>query len=63
MRIPATVTKIIEHRGGIVPDEDIRHGRRGQRAKRPVKLHPEAEAAVEKLLGDLDSEVKRARKE
>ena len=31
--------------------------------QKPVKLHPEAEAAVEKLLGDLDSEVKRARKE
>ena len=46
-----------------MPDEDIRHGRRGQRAKRPVKLHPEAQAAVEKLLGDLDSDVKCARKE
>ena len=62
-RIPSTVDKIIEHRGGVVPDSVLRHGRRAVRAKRPMVLHPEAQAAAEKLLGELDAEVKRARKD
>ena len=37
---------------------------RGTRAnKRPMVLHPEAQAAAEKLLGELNTEVKRARYE
>ena len=62
-RIPSTVDKIIEHRGGVVPDAVLRHGRRGVRGKRPMVLHPEAKAAAEKLIEELDSEVKRARYE
>ena len=62
-QLPSTVDKIIEHRGGVVPDSVLRQGRREQRAKRPMVLHPEAQAAAEKLLGELDAEVKRARKE
>ena len=33
-RIPSTIDKIIEYRGGVVPDEALRHGRCAQRAKR-----------------------------
>jgi hypothetical protein len=61
-RIPTTVQKIIEYRGGVVPDAALRHGRRSARGKRPAVLHPFAQAATEKLLVELDSEVKRARK-
>ena len=61
-RIPSTVEKIIEHRGGIVPDSVLRTGRRSQRGKRPMQLHPDAHAAAEELLGELGEEIKRARK-
>lgn len=61
-RIPSTVDKIIEYRGGVVPDAVLRHGRRSLRGKRPMVLHPEAQAAAEELLIELDAEVKRARK-
>lgn len=39
------------------------YGRRSERSKRPMLLHPQAQAAAEKLLSELDLEVKRARKE
>ena len=58
-RIPSTVDKIIEYRGGIVPDAVLRHGRRGARGKRPMLLHPIAQAAAKQLMGELDSEIKR----
>eukprot|EP00966_Prymnesium_polylepis_P319026 7368473-Prymnesium_polylepis.1 len=40
-RIPSTVDKIIEHGGGVVPDEVLRHGRRAERGKRPFQPHPD----------------------
>ena len=62
-RIPSTAVKIVEHRGGVVPDDDMRHGRRCNRSKRPIALHPAATAAANKLLSELGSEVKSARVE
>ena len=45
-RIPSTVEKIIAHRDGIVPDEVQRDGRRKQRGKRTIVIHPDAQAAA-----------------
>ena len=51
-------SELPRHRGQL-----LRHGRRGQRAKRPMVLHPLAQAGSEKLMVELDSEIKRMRKE
>ena len=61
-RIPATVDRIIEHHGGIVPDEELRHGRRAERGTRPFKPHHDCQAAVSRLRIELAAEVECARK-
>jgi hypothetical protein len=61
-RIPLTVEAIIAHKGGVVPDSALRHGRRSQRGKRPFVAHPDAQAAVDELKEELDAAVKCARK-
>ena len=58
-RIPSTVAQIVEYKGGVVPDEVVRDGRRKTRGKRPLVLHPDAAAAAEELMHELRSEVKR----
>eukprot|EP00966_Prymnesium_polylepis_P316576 7315236-Prymnesium_polylepis.3 len=58
-RIPHTIEKIIEYRGGMVPDSVLRTGRRKERGKRPFVPHPEAQNALEEVRPELSSEAKR----
>ena len=66
-RIPATVLGWLtgslntSHHGGIVPDEELRHGRRAERGTRPFKPHHDCQAAVSRLCMELAAEVECAR--
>ena len=52
-----TLDKIIEYRGGLVPDSVMRTGRRKERAKRPFVPHPDAQVALDELRVELSARI------
>ena len=45
-RLEKVLKMIIKEKGGVVPDLDLRSGRRGERAKRPFAPSAEVDAVI-----------------
>ena len=57
-RYHGTKYVVIEHSGGVAPDEVLRRSRRAERGKRPFQPHPDCQAGLDMIKSELASAIK-----